>query len=80
MDTASAFYDSCILFTASDLGIFARVSELERADAAAIADMCGLARRATRLLMDACAALGFLLKEGDTYSNTPETATFLVPG
>lgn len=44
MATASAFYDSCILFTASDLGIFARVSEHERADAAAIADMCGLDR------------------------------------
>ena len=80
MDTASAFYDSCILFAASDLGIFASLSAVERADAAAIAGMCGLDLRAARLLMDACAALGLLSKEGDSYSNTPETAAFLVPG
>ncbi len=79
MDTASAFYDSSVLLTASDLGIFARLSEVGAASTDAIADICGLNRRATRLLMDACATLGLLSKEGDSYSNTPETAAFLVP-
>jgi SAM-dependent methyltransferase len=80
MDMASAFYDSCVLFTASDLGIFAKLSELGRADSDIIAGKCGLNRRATRLLLDACAALGLLLKEGSLYSNAPETEAFLVPG
>jgi ubiquinone/menaquinone biosynthesis C-methylase UbiE len=80
MDMASAFYDSCVLFTASDLGIFAKLSELGKADSETIADTCGLNKRATRLLLDACAALGVLLKEGSSYSNTPETEAFLVPG
>ena len=79
MDMASAFYDSCILFTASDLGIFKRLSELGRADSSTMAEKCGLDRRATHLLLDACAALGLLIKEGDSYSNAPETAAFLVP-
>jgi ubiquinone/menaquinone biosynthesis C-methylase UbiE len=80
MDLASAFYDSCILFTASDLGIFARLSELGQAGAETLAAKCGLDRRATGLLLDACAALGLLLKKGDVYSNAPETEAFLIPG
>ncbi len=79
MDMASAFYDSCILFAASDLGIFAKLSEMGTADAETIADKCGLDRRAARLLLDACAALGLILKEGPFYSNAPEAEAFLVP-
>ena len=80
MDMASAFYESCILFAASDLGIFAKLSELGKADSDTIAKKCGLDGRAIRLLVDACAALGLLLKDGDYYSNAPETAAFLVRG
>jgi SAM-dependent methyltransferase len=79
MEMASAFYDSCILFAASDLGIFARLSEIKEADSETTADRCRLNRRATRLLLDACAALGLILKNGPSYSNTPETEAFLVP-
>ena len=77
---ASAFYDSCVLFAASDLGVFAKLAELGRADAGAVADACSLDPRGARLLLDACAALGLLAKEGDQYSNTVETGMFLVPG
>jgi len=80
VDMASSFYDSCALFTASDLGIFARLSECKSADAGTLAGMCGLNHRGMTLLLDACVALGLLNKTGDKYSNTPESAFFLVPG
>ena len=77
---ASAFYDSCVLFTASDLGIFAKLAELKKADTQTIAAVCNLDVRGARLLMDACVALGLLTKDGKLYSNSAEAATFLVPG
>jgi SAM-dependent methyltransferase len=80
MDLANAFYDSCVLFTASDLGVFAVVDKLGSADADAIAAACDLDPRGAQLLLNACVALGLLAKNGNTYSNTPESATFLVPG
>ena len=80
VDTASAFYDSCVLFAASDLGVFAALAKKPDQDAAALAAACGLDQRGARLLLDACVALGLLTKDGDSYSNTPDTAMFLVPG
>jgi len=77
---ASAFYDSCVLFTASDLGIFARLAELGPADARTLATALHLDLRGARLLLDACVALELLQKEGDSYANTAESAVFLVPG
>jgi SAM-dependent methyltransferase len=80
MDMASAFYESCLLFTSSDLGIFRTLSELSEADAPTVAAACGLNLRGTRLLLDACVAVGLLSKAGNIYRNTAETAAFLVPG
>ena len=80
IDMASAFYDSCVLFAASDLGIFAQLHELGTADAKTVAKHCGLDPRGTRLLLDGCVALKLLQKEGDSYSNVPEVDRFLVPG
>ncbi len=80
MKLASAFYDSCVLFTASDLGIFEQLAACGSADADALAVALQLDTRATRLLLDACVALELLVKEGALYRNTPETAAFLVPG
>lgn len=77
---ASAFYDSCVLFSASDLGIFAKLAELESADAETLADVLQLDLRGTRLLLDACVAIDLLQKDGDIYQNTQEVAAFLVPG
>lgn len=77
---ASAFYDTCVLFAASDLGVFARLAETGPADAASLAASLRLDRRGARLLLDACVALELLNKDGETYSNTPESAVFLVPG
>jgi predicted O-methyltransferase YrrM len=80
MNLANAFYDSCVLFTASDLGLFKQLAATSPADAAAVAAALELDPRGTRLLMDACVALGLLTKEGGAYRNTPEAAAFLVPG
>ena len=77
---ASAFYDSQILFTASDLGIFAILAERGAADVKTIAESADLDARGARLLLDACVSLDLLTKDGDLYSNTPESAAFLVPG
>ena len=80
VEMASAFYESCVLFAASDLGIFGKLAELGEADADAVAGACGLDGRGGRLLLDACAALGLLIKKGDRYRNSPEAAELLVPG
>jgi ubiquinone/menaquinone biosynthesis C-methylase UbiE len=77
IDMASAFYESCILFTASDLGIFDSIKKSGGATVELIASGCGLDLRGASLLLDGCAALGLLAKEGDTYTNTPESALFL---
>lgn len=80
VNMASAFYESCVLFTASDLGIFKKISELESVDAATIANELNLSERCTRLLLDACVALGLLEKENNEYKNTPESSAFLTSG
>lgn len=80
IDMASAFYDSCVLFTASDLGIFEHLAARQQATAAELAVACGLDDRGTTLLLDGCVALELLSKTGDQYRNTPESAAFLVPG
>jgi ubiquinone/menaquinone biosynthesis C-methylase UbiE len=77
---ASAFYESCVLFVASDLGIFAELAELGEADAKTVAEACRLDPRGARLLLDGCVALGLLGKDEGRYRNSPEAAAFLVPG
>lgn len=79
VEMASAFYESSVLFAASDLGVFAKLAELGEADARTISGACGLDPRGARLLLDACVALELLIKRGDRYQNTPESAAFLVP-
>lgn len=80
LDMASAFYESAILFAASDLGIFSTLARLKSANCRTVAGECGLDSRGIRLLMDGCVAVGLLNKTGDKYSNTDETTAFLVPG
>lgn len=80
VEMASAFYDSCVLFAASDLGIFKKLAELGEADLETMASACGLDRRGGRLLLDACVALGLCEKRESRYRNSPEAALFLVPG
>lgn len=80
VDMASAFYESCVLFAASDLGIFRKLADLGEADLGTIIAACGLDGRGGRILLDACVALGLLDKREGRYRNSPEAALFLVPG
>jgi len=77
---ASAFYESCVLFAASDLGVFARLAETGEAEGGTLARTLGVDERGLRLLLDAGVAVGLLAKDGNRYRNRPDTAAFLVPG
>lgn len=77
---ASAFYESAVLFAASDLGIFGKLAELGQADARSLASALKYDERATQILLDACVAVELLQKEATLYCNTPESMAFLVPG
>lgn len=79
MQMASAFQESCLLFAASDLGIFKQLGA-SPTTAEELSQALGLNPRGCRLLLDACTAIRLLQKEGDTYSNSPEASAFLVPG
>lgn len=75
---ATGYWASAVLLAANELGVFAAL-----ADGAATADEVaaarGLDRRATAMLLDACAALGLLGKRDDRYHLGP-LAGYLVPG
>ena len=81
VDLASAYYGSAVLFAALEVDLFTFLQrEGGAADAEALARRAGLDPRGTRLLLDACAALGLLSKDGGTYSNTAAGAMTLVGG
>lgn len=80
MDLACAFYDSCVLFSAIDTGLFAALAETGGADAKTLAEKLSCDTRGITLLSDAATALGLIEKTGDTYKNTLEASIFLVPG
>ncbi|HYA15987.1 MAG TPA: methyltransferase dimerization domain-containing protein, partial [Bryobacteraceae bacterium] len=80
MDLANAFFGPCVLFAASDAGVFRRLAEKDGLTAAELAADLGLSERGVRLLADACVAEGLLTKQNETYSNAPLTRIFLVPG
>ncbi|HEV2170100.1 MAG TPA: class I SAM-dependent methyltransferase [Candidatus Binatus sp.] len=80
IDLANAFFDSCVLFVASDLGVFKRLAEQDGLDVATLARDLNCSERGLGLLLDACVAEGLLTKNGATYSNAPAARVFLVPG
>ena len=80
IDLTNAYFGSCVLFAASDLGIFGRLAAVGPSGSAACADALGLDLRATGLLLDACVAVQLLDKVDGMYRNTPESEAFLVPG
>lgn len=77
---ASAFYESCILFSSAEVGIYAALARLGRADVSRLAAELSADERGLRLLLDACVAIELLEKDGDLYQNTAEASAFLVPG
>ena len=77
MATLTAYQRSAALTGALDLGLFSALGEVGPATADAIAARCAASSRGMRILCDYLTVDGFLAKEGDTYSLTPESAAFL---
>ena len=63
MKMASAFFESCVLFASSDLGVFSKLAELGEADAKTLSNALKLDHRAARLILDACVGLEFARKK-----------------
>ena len=80
IEMTSAFFDSCVLFTASDLGVFGTLEKLGLSTSETIARELGLDPRGSTLLLDACVTLGLVEKSDNSYRNTAATSLFLVPG
>lgn len=76
LDLGHAYWGSKTLLSAVELGMF---SELAKGplDGETLRERLGLAPRSARDFFDALVALGMLQREGDRYSNTPETDLFL---
>ena len=68
-----------VLMAANRLEVFNVLGE-ELLSAREIARRCGTHPRSTRLLLNACVALGFVRREGDRYANTAEGLQLLVRG
>jgi hypothetical protein len=76
LQLGTGFWGSKVLLSAVELGVF---TELAKGPAGerALGERLGLHARGTRDFLDALVALGMLQREGDRYTNTPETDLFL---
>jgi len=75
-DTLIAYQNTAAIRAALDLKLFTAIGP-SNATAAALAAQCGAAERGIRILSDYLTILGFLEKNGDRYSLTRDSATFL---
>ena len=75
-DTLNGYQRTQALKTAIELELFTAIGE-GYTTAKAIAERCGASERGTRIVCDYLTINGFLTKQGDEYSLTPDSATFL---
>ena len=75
-DTLNGYQRTQALKTAIELELFTAIGE-GNTTAKAIAERCGASERGTRIVCDYLTINGFLTKQGDDYSLTPDSATFL---
>ena len=75
-DTLTAYQNTAALKAALELKLFTAIGQ-SRATAAELAAECGATERGIRILADYLTILGFLEKNGDRYSLTRDSATFL---
>ncbi|MGB6836957.1 MAG: methyltransferase [Dehalococcoidia bacterium] len=68
-----------VLMSANRLDVFNALGD-QLLSVREIARACGAHPRSTRLLLNACVALGFLRKQNNRYGNTPEGLQLLVRG
>lgn len=76
LQTGMAFWPSKTLLCAVEMGVFTELAQ-GPASLDSLRERMGLHPRAARDFLDALVALGFLNRDGDRYSNTPETDLFL---
>jgi len=76
---ATAYWDSQALLTANRLGLFALLGAEPRT-LQEIAGELGTQARGTRLLLNACIALGLVQEDAGRYANSALAAAFLTPG
>jgi hypothetical protein len=75
-DTLNGYQRTQALKTAIELELFTAIGE-GNTTAKTIAERCGASERGTRILCDFLTIVGFLTKQGDNYSLTLDSATFL---
>jgi O-methyltransferase domain/Dimerisation domain len=76
MQLGLGFWGSKVLLSAVELGLFTHLSQ-GPLSAESLKERLDLHPRSTRDFLDALVALGMLKREGDRYTNTPETDMFL---
>jgi hypothetical protein len=76
---ALAYRSSAAFFTASDLDVFTHIGD-GALTAAEIAQPTGAAPEPLRMVLETCADLGLLARDGEKFRNTPTTSVFLVKG
>ena len=76
LQTGMAFWPAKTLLCAVEIGVFTELAQ-GSASLASLQERLGLHPRASRDFLDTLVALGFLKREGDRYSNTPETDLYL---
>ncbi len=79
MEILGGFECSAVVLGAAQLDLFSPLGE-GSATAAEVAARVDLPARGVERVLDACAALGFVVKEADRYRNSPLADTFLVKG
>lgn len=77
LDLIEAFRRSKVMFTAVSLGVFERLVKGPE-DAYSVAQYIGSNEDTTARLLDACAALGLLEKQGPLYANSPAATDYLL--
>lgn len=79
MDLVSGFEKAAVILGAVQLDVFSPLSK-GPATATTIAAQLGFPERGVARVLKACAALGFVSKEGEHYRNAPLAEAFLVKG
>jgi hypothetical protein len=79
MEIAGAFERSAVVLGAAQLDLFSPLGN-GPATVAEVAAQTGLPLRGVERVLNACAALGFVSKEGERYRNSPLADAFLVKG
>ena len=75
-ETVTAYQRTAAVKAAIQLDLFSAIGG-DGKNAKAIAAACGASERGTRILCDYLVVIGFLIKEGDLYRLTPDSAMFL---